>query len=254
MAELTEYIKRGLENNISLQDIVKRLKQSGFSAGVINAALDNISLERKNKELESYITKLTFDELGKNTIDDRIDKELRQKSTSRFAMINMLIIALVLSGFVLIKLADSPMAFAVKDIITDSLKGGADKVGGYIQDISETDSSQCDELSLAIVTLKGKLQLCYFDSEKQNLQVMLFNNGEKEVSSLNILVGGSYNLMKIIENEKISPGKVMARLYDYDFDSYGEIYNVDIVPSLNTGDGLVYCREQGIAIENIGRC
>jgi len=122
-------------------------------------------------------------------------------------------------------------------------------------DISRSEDI-CSEVSLAIKSI-GNAQVCFVGSgANAYINFVLDNSGEVDVNGLGVwIVGKKGTKLLDLDDLSIKKGELLRLEGDavkYDFDTYGDIKNVQFIPKVLTEDGVDIC--QSIKADKISAC
>ena len=112
----------------------------------------------------------------------------------------------------------------------------------------------CD---MNVVYLNGRPQICYAGTgETGYLEFYLENGVNIDVTGILLRVIGEKDLYQTQLGDTIERGFSLKKTVPYNFDLFGNIKEVKIIPKINTypGEPSLICQEQAIRITGINPC
>lgn len=110
---------------------------------------------------------------------------------------------------------------------------------------------------LNLVSLNNMPQICYAGSgETGYLEFYLENGVNIDVSGILLRIIGEKDLYQTDLKDRIERGYTLKKTIPYNFNLFGKIQQVKIVPKIETypGEPPLICQEQALTISNIGGC
>ena len=121
------------------------------------------------------------------------------------------------------------------------------------------EASECTlDVGLSFVRLNDKPQVCYSGSGTEGALTFIVENGiSTDVSSLQLRIIGAKNVYNIdLPNSHIEKGYSFMRTVPYDFNLFGDIRQLRLVPKVRLfpEQDPLFCVEQAIDTEEISPC
>ncbi|MBW2977628.1 hypothetical protein KY331_02175 [Candidatus Woesearchaeota archaeon] len=121
------------------------------------------------------------------------------------------------------------------------------------------EASECTvDVGLSFVRLNDKPQACYSGSGTTGAVTFIIENGiSTEVSSLQLRIIGTKNVYNTdLPDSHIDKGYSFMRTVPYDFNLFGDIRQIRLVPKvrLQPERDPLFCVEQALAVEEINPC
>lgn len=114
-----------------------------------------------------------------------------------------------------------------------------------VQQKSDQDTTCSGDVSLNVVKLAdGTLQMCYGGSTTEgHLFFIIENSGRVAISQIDLQVIGAIDVYAntTLNGTSIGIGHALRRNLTYDFDTYGDVRQVRIIPKINLGGKTVTC-------------
>jgi hypothetical protein len=115
-------------------------------------------------------------------------------------------------------------------------------------------SSACKNASVDIYHIKGEPVVCVFP-DNSKVQLILFNNGNIQLSKVDITVLGSKGKMyDIVENINLKSQDVFTRAFYYNYSEAGDIKSVSLLPYVSSNGRTDACGSKKITYDKIATC
>lgn len=112
----------------------------------------------------------------------------------------------------------------------------------------------CD---MNIVYLNGKPQICYAgQGDTGYIEFYLENGVNIDVAGVLLRIIGDKDLYQTEVTDKIERGYTLKKTIPYNFNLFGKIEQIRIVPKINTypGEPPLICQEQALTVANLNPC
>jgi len=121
------------------------------------------------------------------------------------------------------------------------------------------EASECTiDVGLSFVELNRKPQVCYAGSGANGALTLIVENGiATEVSALQLRIIGTKNVYTTdLPDSHIEKGYSFMRTVPYDFNLFGDIRQVRLVPKVKLlpEQEPLFCIEQALTVEEVGPC
>jgi hypothetical protein len=115
-------------------------------------------------------------------------------------------------------------------------------------------SSACKNVSVDFYHIKGEPVVCVFP-DNSKVQLILFNNGDIQLSKVDITVSGSKgNMYDIVENINLKSQDVFTRAFNYNYSEAGDIKSVSLLPYVSSNGRIDACGSKKITYDKIATC
>lgn len=115
-------------------------------------------------------------------------------------------------------------------------------------------SSVCEGTSVEIYKINDEPVICMY-SDKTKIQMILLNNGLNELNGLEISINGEKGKFKDnIDSLNLPENDVFTRVIDYDYEKYGDIKEVNIIPLRYDSGIKKYCSSKKISVSLLSSC
>jgi flagellin-like protein len=124
------------------------------------------------------------------------------------------------------------------------------------QKTSNTKVSCSMDVNLKYVTLNGRKQICYNESEDV-IRFTLQNSGSKTIEGIDVQVIGAEDFyITTISNSSIRSSFLLKTNITYDFTTYGDIQKVSLIPKISVEgeNDPVPCSDNSLDEEDIATC
>jgi hypothetical protein len=112
----------------------------------------------------------------------------------------------------------------------------------------------CKDASIDIYHIKGEPVVCVFP-DNSKVQLILFNNGNTQLSKVDITVSGSKGEMyDIVENINLNSQDVFTRAFNYNYSGTGDIRSVSLLPYVSSNSRIDACGSKKITYDKIATC
>lgn len=159
-------------------------------------------------------------------------------------------------GLFKIKKAVSPLVATVLLLVVAIIVGVLVMSWGRAQ---LEEASECTiDVGLIFVELNQEPQVCYSGGGAEGIITFIVENGARtSVEGLQLRIIGTKNIYTTdLPDSYIDRGYSLMKTIPYDFNLFGDIRQLRIVPKvrLQPGQEQIVCVEQALTIEKIGRC
>ena len=116
----------------------------------------------------------------------------------------------------------------------------------------------CSGVSVKVRSMEG-VEVCYTSKDKNaNLKFILDNDGSVDINGLGMWIVGEKGT-KLVDFDTLSVKKgylfeIQDKTVIYDFETYGNIKQVQFIPKVKSADSMEICARNAVKAEKIGIC
>lgn len=181
--------------------------------------------------------------------------------SSVFMLITFVVIAIMMTfSFGMISAISNLNSSDAKIYIDGIGEMNTEEAREYVEGMSEKSSTFSDlklscqnGVELSIMNLGDESLICY-DIEANQSSIFIANNGSINVSSIDFTFMGLKDAFVYESNEGIAISSSREFKIDYDFEKYGDVYSVGIIPVISSTGVSVSCYESALEIVNVQEC
>ncbi len=117
---------------------------------------------------------------------------------------------------------------------------------------STQEEALCSKVKLEVIDVDNKQQICY-DRPANSVEFTVANKADIGVESLIVWVIGEEVYVADLR-ENIKPGYPLKKRINYDFSTYGDITQVNLIPKIKDEEKQITCSGSKLVLEYIKPC
>lgn len=111
------------------------------------------------------------------------------------------------------------------------------------------DQPDCSKASLHVIEYNNKAQICTADNK---IRFTLENNGKTNIAGAKVIIISTFDITQLEMNKKMNVADILKEELDYQ--GSGDMLKIKFVPKIEYDNKQELCPNNGLELENIGRC